>query len=139
MLVGTGPSFGANSVLLYNAPFTTAPSPDYDLSTGTCATAPAGPTAIALWVDGGDPLESSIYIASYYNNNVAEYSASNFFAKLGGSVNTCPTALTNGNGINKVEGMAVDTYGNVFVSNSGNSGTNANTIAVYTGGSSFSN
>jgi len=85
------------------------------------------------------PLESLIYIASYYNNNVVQYAADNFISSLHGTVNACPTPVTNGNGINHVEGMAVDTYGNVFMSNAGSSGTNANTVAVYTGGSLFSN
>ena len=109
------------------------------------------------------PSDSLIYIASYYNN-VVQYAANNFISSLHGTVNTCAvdpgdctgigdlarrgqaallalllTPVTNGNGINHVEGMAVDTYGNVFASNAGSSGTNANTIAVYTGGSLFSN
>lgn len=79
-------------------------------------------------------------MASFYNNNVNEYPSNEFFPGLGGSTtNTCPAPITNGNGVNKPEGIAVDSLGNVFVSNAGSSGANANTITVYTGGSSFAN
>jgi len=139
VLLGLGPSSLPNSVIMYNAPFTVAPSPDYDLTNSSCSTMPTGPTAIALYASLSDPLESMIYIASYYNNNVVQYAANNFIGKLGGTVNTCPTPVTNANGINHVEGLAVDTFGNVFVSNAGSSGSNANTIAVYPGGWSINN
>ncbi|HMK87542.1 MAG TPA: hypothetical protein VK437_16380, partial [Steroidobacteraceae bacterium] len=140
LMIGFGPSDAPDSVILYNAPFTAPPAPSYDLTNATCATMPSGPTAIALYADLVDPILSSIYIASNYNNNVVQYSADNFIGKLGNnSVNTCPTPVTNNNGINHVEGLAVDAVGNVFVSNAGSSGTNANTIAVYPGGWSSDN
>jgi hypothetical protein len=139
VLLGLGPSSLPNSVIMYNAPFTVAPSPDYDLTNSSCSTMPTGPTAIALYANLNEPLESMIYIASYYNNNVVQYVANNFIGRLGGTVNTCPTPVTNANGINHAEGLAVDALGNVFVSNAGSSGANANTIAVYPGGWSINN
>jgi sugar lactone lactonase YvrE len=139
VLVGLGPGAAPDSVILYDAPFTTPPAPQYDLTNSTCSTMPSGPTGIALYVNLGDPLDSVIYITSFYNNNVVQYAADNFVAKLGGSVNTCPTPITNGNGINKPEGIAVDTQGNVFVSNAGGAGANANTIVMYPGGWSSNN
>jgi hypothetical protein len=146
VLTGLGPGGGAaDSVLLYKAPFTSPLAPLFDLTSATCSSMPSGPTGIAVYPNQSSLsapalLSSVIYVASFYNNNVNEYPSNEFFPGLGGSTtNTCPTPITNGNGVNKPEGIAVDSLGNVFVSNAGSSGANANTITVYTGGSSFAN
>jgi hypothetical protein len=145
VLTGLGPGGAPDSVILYKAPFASPLTPLFDLTNATCSSMPSGPTGIAVYpnqtsLSAPALLSSVIYVASFYNNNVDEYPASDFFPGLGGSTtNTCPTPITNGNGVNKPEGIAVDPLGNVFVSNAGGSGVNANTITVYTGGSSFAN
>jgi hypothetical protein len=142
VLVGLGPSGAPNSVILYKAPFTSAPAPLYDLTSSACSTMPSGPTGIALYADTVDPMVSVIYVTSYYNGNVTQYPATSLVAGLtlgGGTTNPCPTPVTTSNGINAPEGVAVDTFGNVFVSNSAATGANANTIVAYTGGWSANN
>jgi hypothetical protein len=145
VLTGLGPGGAPDSVILYKAPFTSPLTPLFDLTNASCSSMPSGPTGIAVYpnqtsLSAAAMLSSVIYVTSFYNNNVDEYPASDFFPGLGGSTtNTCPTPITNGNGVNKPEGIAVDPLGNVFVSNAGGSGANANTITVYTGGSSFAN
>ena len=140
VLTGLGPGGAPDSVLLYKAPFTSSLTPLFDLTSATCSSMPSGPTGIAVYpnqtsLSAGTLLSSVIYVASFYNSDVDEYPANDFFPGLGGSTtNTCPTPITNGNGVNKPEGIAVDPLGNVFVSNA-----SGNTITVYTGGSSFAN
>jgi hypothetical protein len=140
VLTGLGPGGAPDSVILYKAPFASPLTPLFDLTSATCSSMPSGPTGIAVYpnqtsLSAGSLLSSVIYVASFYNSNVDEYPANDFFPGLGGSTtNTCPTPITNGNGVNAPEGIAVDALGNVFVSNAG-----GNTITVYTGGSSFAN
>jgi DNA-binding beta-propeller fold protein YncE len=135
LLVGIGSTVAANHVFIYDAPFTGPPTLVYNLSSVTngvaCATMPTGPTGIALFLSQTQPLTSQIFVTSYYNNDVAEYLAS----QLIGSTSTCPTPITTGSQaqISGPEGVAVDTTGtNVFVSNAA-----ANTITVYPAGSAL--
>jgi DNA-binding beta-propeller fold protein YncE len=125
LLVGIGSTTAPNHVYVYDAPFSGPPSLVYDLSSAGCATMPTGPTGIAPFLNQSAPLSSQIFITSYYNNDVAEYPATDFI----GSSNTCPTPVTTGAPaqINGPEGVAVDASGtNLFVSNAG-----TNTITVY--------
>lgn len=136
LLVGIGPTSSANHVYLYQAPFSGEPPLVYDLSSvtngTTCATMPTGPTGIAVYANLSAPATSQLFIASYYNNLVAEYTAAQFI----GATGTCATpAVTTGSAgqVSAPEGVAVDTLGNnVFVANSG-----SNTITVYALGASF--
>ena len=142
LLAGLGPNSAPDSVILYKVPFTSAPSPIYDLTNASCPTMPSGPTGIAFYPQLTNPQASFIYITSYYNGNVTQYQATSFFSGLtlgGGSTNPCPTPLTTATGINAPEGVSVDAQGNVFISNAATSGTNANTIVAFPGGWSTNN
>lgn len=133
VLVGTGPTSSPDNIYLYAAPFTNASKPLYDMSSASCSTAPTGPTGIALYLNLSQPLSSEVFITSYYNNEVAEYAATDF---IGGSANPCPTPTTTGSQslVSAPEGVAVDASGtNVFVSNAG-----GNTITVYASGTALS-
>jgi DNA-binding beta-propeller fold protein YncE len=136
LLVGIGSTSAPNHVYLYDAPLSGAPTLVFDLSSVTngvsCTTMPTGPTGIAVYLSQSNPLTSQILVTSYYNNDVADYLAS----QLIGSATTCPTPITTGAQaqISGPEGVAVDTAGtNVFVSNAG-----ANTITVYGAGTALS-
>ena len=113
-------------VLVYQAPLIASSVPLYDLAGVAGCTMPAGPTGIAL-------SGTSLYIASSYDTEVFEYSASTL---IGGGANPCvaPAAM-NGTDMLGVEGVAVDPFNNVFVANTGSSGPYANTITVYAGSS----
>jgi DNA-binding beta-propeller fold protein YncE len=135
LLVGIGSTTAANHVYIYDAPFTGPPTLVYNLSSVTngvaCSTMPTGPTGIALFLSQTQPLTSQIFVTSYYNNDVAEYLAS----QLIGTTSTCPTPITTATlaQISGPEGVAVDSTGkNVFVSNAA-----ANTITVYPAGSAL--
>ena len=131
LLVGTGSTSGADHVYLYKAPLTGPPVPVYDLSSAGCATMPTGPTGITVYLSQSDPLNSQIFISSYYNDNAVEYLAS----QLIGASSTCPTPISTGGQaqISAPEGIAVNSSGtNVFISNAG-----ANTITVYPAGTKF--
>jgi hypothetical protein len=113
-------------VLVYQAPLIASSVPIYDLAGVAGCTMPAGPTGIALY-------GTSLYIASSYDTQIFEYSAS---ALIGGGANPCVApAATNGTDMVGVEGVAVDSFDNVFVANAGSSGPYANTITVYAGSS----
>lgn len=138
LLVGLGPTTGANYVYLYEAPFTAAPSPVGDVSSvnsGVTCIMPTGPTGIALIPNHSNPLASQIFVTSFYNSSVFEYMASSLI----GSAGTCPTpaAMTAARATSLVsgpEGTAVDSTGtNVFVSNAA-----TNTITVYGSGTALS-
>jgi hypothetical protein len=108
-------------ILVYSAPLTATPMPIYDLAGVAGCTMPAGPTGIALY-------GTSLYAASSYDTEIFQYAASTL---IGGGSNPCvaPSAI-NGTGMSGVEGVAVDSFGNVFVANA-----DANTITVYAGSS----
>lgn len=145
LILGLGPQgipdhltvYGASSIASLTYPLLTSSSvPAYNLAGVSGCTAPLGPTGIALFVDAAAPLSSAIYVTSYYDSRVFEYPATDFLLPGGTS---CPTPIINSNGINLPEGIVVDSYGNVFVANSANSGTNPNSILVFTGGAAFAN
>jgi hypothetical protein len=113
-------------VLVYQAPLTATSVPIYDLAGVAGCTMPAGPTGIAL-------SGTSLYIGSSYDTEIFEYTASTL---IGGGANPCVApAATNGTGMSGVEGVAVDSFDNVFVANAGSYGAYANTITVYAGSS----
>jgi hypothetical protein len=113
-------------ILVYQAPLTAGSVPIYDLAGVAGCTMPAGPTGVALY-------GTSLYIASSYDTEIFEYSASTL---IGGGANPCVApAATNGTDMLAVEGVAVDSFDNVFVANTGSGGPYANTITVYAGSS----
>ena len=119
LVVGTG---GGN-VFVYLAPLTNTSTPLFTLSRTACTSAPAGPTAFALFsgLFGGPP--SSFFVSDYYGRDVLDYDINSFF-----SGNACPTGITQtpSGSNNGPEGVAVDVFGNVFVTNAG-----ANSMFVY--------
>jgi hypothetical protein len=142
LFVGLGPSGGNSSVIEYTAPLTGESIPNFDAN-GTddgepCSgSIPQGPVGIALFVappSAAAPIPSYLYVDNLYNGTVYQYPASDFF---GEELAPCPVPVTNNTGMNSPQGVAVDSFGNVFVSNAGTTGTNANSIAVYAGGASF--
>jgi sugar lactone lactonase YvrE len=125
LFVGLGPAGMANSVLLYSAPLASTSSPTGSLSSINCPTGPNGPTSIATSTGStsspGEP--ALIYVSSYNNNSVSEYTLS---AIMSGGCPT-PTAISgNLSQIMQPEGVAVDAAGYIFVANSG-----THTITVY--------
>jgi streptogramin lyase len=122
LVVGTG---GGN-VFAYSAPLTNTSTPLFALSRVTCPNAPAGPTGFATFggIFGGPP--SSFFISDYYGGDVLDYDISSFFSgsACGTIISQTPSGSNNG-----PEGVAVDIYGNVFVTNAG-----ANSLAVYAKG-----
>ncbi len=124
-----GLSSNPTSRVLVYAPLKTGWTPIYDLAGVAGCTMPAGPTGIAL-------SGTSMYVASSYGTKVFEYAASTL---IGGGSNPCVApAATNGTDMLGVEGVASDSFNNVFVANAGSFGPYANTITVYAG-SSFGN
>jgi len=129
LVVGTN----AGNVFVYPAPLTNTSTPLYTLSHSACSSAPTGPTGFALLVrgiSGGTQSDSSFFITNFQGGDVLDYDFNNFFAS-----NTCPTPHTQTpSGSNSSpEGVAVDAFGNVFVTNAG-----ANSLFVYVGGLSAS-
>ncbi|MFI5058830.1 MAG: immunoglobulin domain-containing protein [Candidatus Acidiferrales bacterium] len=117
---------GAGNVLVYSAPLTNTSTPLYALSHGACATAPAGPTGFALLVGSipiGPQSDSSFLVTDFFGGDVLEYSFNSFFG-----TSTCPApfAQTTSGSNKSPEGVAIDVYRNVFVTNAG-----ANSIFVY--------
>lgn len=125
LLVGLGPSVGADSVLLYSTPLAATSRPIYALSNSNCSTGPSGPTGLALLSSGSPQL----YVASFYSSSVVSYGVSSFLS--GGSSCTAPS-FTSGaaSQVSQPEGLAVDGFGNVFVSNA-----NTSSITAYSPGS----
>ncbi len=119
LFVGVGPGGGINSVFVYPAPLRAGSDPATSLTNQSCPTGPNGPTGVATNSAG-----STIYITSYYNSSVAEYT---FTGIQTGNGCPAPTSTSGGSSlVAKPEGVAIDSSGNVFVSNS-----SANTITVY--------
>jgi DNA-binding beta-propeller fold protein YncE len=125
VVLALGPSGGTNSVLLYQTPLTASSTPLFDLNNGNgCSSGPIGPTGTALFA-GGAPL---IYVTSYYSSSVAGYD----FQSLAAGGAACPTPFIESQPASEIlqpEGVAVDGFGNIFVSNAGN-----NTITAYSPG-----
>jgi YVTN family beta-propeller protein len=119
LFVGLGPGGGTDSVIIYPAPLRAGSDPATDLTNQNCPTGPNGPTGVATNAAG-----TTIYITSFYNSTVAEYTFTGIQTGTG-----CPAPIST-SGVNsevaKPEGVAIDSSGNVFVSNS-----SANTITVY--------
>ncbi len=110
-------------VLAYKAPLTATSLPIYDLAGVAPCMMPAGPTGIAL-------SGTSLYVASSYDTEIFEYSASTL---IGGGGNPCvPSVAINGTDMLGVEGVAVDAFDNVFVANASSS---SGDITVYAGSS----
>ena len=122
LVVGTG----AGNVLAYLTPLTNTSSPLFTLAASTCTNAPTGPTGFAAFtgLSGGPP--SSFFVSNFYVGDVLDFGIDSFF-----SGNACPAPLTQTPaGSNKSpEGIAVDVFGNVFVTNAG-----ANSMYVYANG-----
>jgi hypothetical protein len=110
------------STFLYQAPLTKSSTPVYKLSeSASCTTAPLGPTGYSLFVGGGSSggiLSSALFIANYYTGNAIEYNVVSFLA---GSACPTPIAETSSIASSYPEGVAVDVFGNLFVSYSGTS------------------
>jgi hypothetical protein len=122
LVVGTG----AGDVFAYPTPLTNTSSPLFTLTASTCTNAPTGPTGFAAFtgLSGGPP--SSFFISNFYAGDALDFGIDSFF-----SGNACPAPLTQSPaGSNKSpEGIAVDVFGNVFVTNAG-----ANSMFVYANG-----
>ncbi len=136
LVVGLGPTTGANQILVYPTPITGAPTSLFTISSASCSSMPTGPTGIAAFLGNTQSPNPLVFMSSYYNapaGSVVEYSA----AQLFGSPSSCPapTAATGSTSlISRPEGVAVDAAGlNVFVANSGN-----NTVTVYSTASGLS-
>lgn len=126
LVVGTG----AGKVLLYQAPFTRSSTPVFTLSASACASAPTGPTGFAMQVGGisGGPLsDSSLWVSNFYAGDVLGYGFGSLFSS------SCPTpsnSMSTAPGSNaNPEGIVIDPYGNVFVSDS-----SSNHLSVYAPG-----
>jgi hypothetical protein len=135
LFVGLGPSSGADSVLMYKTlPLQSSTLPFFDLNNGnSCSSGPSGPTALAVSLDltnAQHPL--MFYVANYYSNSIAAYDVLSII-KNPTLVCPAPAAVISGNGSNiaQPEGMAVDAFRNIFVSDS-----SANHITVYNPGGS---
>jgi YVTN family beta-propeller protein len=124
LLVALGPGSGTNYVFGYTAPLTASSVPNGSLNNNSCSTGPSGPSGAAVYFTG-ELNTSLVYIASYYDSSVSAYTFEQLMA--GGSACQTPAVLsTSSSAIAQPEGVAVDQYGNVFVSNS-----SANTITAY--------
>jgi sugar lactone lactonase YvrE len=128
LLVGLGPDDVSESVLLYAAPLTARSAPAYVLSNAICSIMPSGVTGVAGYAGSHNPMAPVLYISSLAQGKVFRYAANDFAS---GAETSCPAAVVGGRGMNDPQGVAVDSAGNVFVANAGNSGDNANTISVY--------
>lgn len=125
LFVGTN----AGNVFLYAAPLTQSSTPLYTLSHGACSSAPSGPTGFGMLirgVSGGTQSDSSFLVSDFRNGDVLDYAFNNFFEP-----STCPAPLTQTPaGSNSFpEGLVMDAFGNVFVTNSG-----TNSLVVYANG-----
>ncbi|MGO9945849.1 MAG: hypothetical protein ACLPWG_03235, partial [Steroidobacteraceae bacterium] len=110
-------------ILVYPAPLTATSIPIYDLAGVPGCTMPSDPSGIAL-------SGTSLYIAGIDASEIFEYSASTL---IGGGGNPCVAPVTtNGTDMSGVEGVAVDSFDNVFVANAGSLGGD---ITVYAGAS----
>jgi hypothetical protein len=122
LVLGTG----AGDVFAYPTPLTNTSSPLFTLTASTCTNAPTGPTGFAAFtgLSGGPP--SSFFVSNFYVGDALDFGIDSFF-----SGNACPAPLTQTPaGSNKSpEGIAVDVFGNVFVTNAG-----ANSMFVYANG-----
>jgi hypothetical protein len=129
LFVGLGPSSGANSVLMYDdLPLTSTSTPFFDLSNANnCSTGPSGPTAVAVNYDVSVAAQAHpvlFFVASYYTNSIAAFDVANVFEN---PHDACPTPYaTISTNIAQPEGLAVDAFRNVFVSDS-----SASQITVY--------
>ncbi|MGD0734859.1 MAG: hypothetical protein ABR976_06915 [Terracidiphilus sp.] len=127
LFIGTGPGGSANEILSYSVgvgPLGISSDPIGAVTNSGCSDGPSGPTGIAV---SSISTTTTVYVTNYYAGNVAAYSLASIVN--GGFIPQCPTpSETSGtnSGISSPEGVAVDSYGNVFVANSGNS-----TITVY--------
>ena len=132
LFVGLGPSSGADSVLMYDdLPLTSASTPFFDLSNGNnCSTGPSGPTAIAINynVSSGQAHPVLFYVASYYTNTIAAFDVESIVESvLEKQPSSCPTPYASiSTNVAQPEGLAVDAFRNVFVSDS-----SASQITVY--------
>ncbi len=146
LVAGLGPTQSPDSIIIYGSKAPTYPLltnssvSSYDLIASSGCTMPSGPTGIAAYVDTSgsnllvDAQSSYIYVTSFYNNSIFQYSFADFYgASFGLSPSACPTPQINGNGVSGPEGVAVDAVGNVFVSMTGA----ADNITVYPGGTAF--
>ncbi len=136
LVVGLGPTTGANQILVYPTPITGAPTSLFTISSANCSSMPTGPTGIVAFFGTTQSPNPLVFMSSYYNapaGSVVEYSA----AQLFGAPSSCPApSATTGSSslVSRPEGVAVDAAGlNVFVSNSGN-----NTVTVYSTASGLS-
>jgi hypothetical protein len=130
LFVALGPSSGADSVLMYDSlPLQSNATPFYDLNNGSCSSGPSGPTAVAVsYVETNAAHPVLFYVASYYSNTIAAYDVLSIFEN---PTTACPVpyATISGAGIAQPEGLAVDAFRNVFVSDA-----SANQITVYNPG-----
>ena len=119
LLVGLGASSGVDSVFLYPEPLTSSTLPLYNLNNSSCTSGPSGPTGIALQSNG----IPSVWISSFYSSKVSAWEW-----PFNDDNNCPPPAFSSSStsGIAQPEGVTVDGFGNVFVSNS-----SANTVTVY--------
>lgn len=118
LFVGLGPSTSTDSVLVYVAPLGAESQPLASFTNNNCSTGPSGPTGVTVNVAGGD-----LFISSFYDSSVTEYTYT------GQQNGDCPAPLSisgSNSQIANPEGVAIDSHGNVFVSNS-----SANTVTVY--------
>jgi YVTN family beta-propeller protein len=119
LFVGLGPGGGTDSVIVYPAPLRAGSDPATSLTDQNCPTGPNGPTGVATNASG-----STIYITSFYNSSVAEYT---FTGIETGNECPAPTETSGATSlVAKPEGVAIDSSGNIFVSNA-----STNTITVY--------
>lgn len=133
ILIGTGGS--PSELLAYNAPLTATSMPIDVLGSETdCATNPSGPTGLALFAPTAvtAAVSPTLYLTNYYSSTVFAYPLNTL---IGGGAPTCPTpsaASTASSLVAQPEGVAVDSSGNIFVSNSSSS-----TVTVYAPGSAL--
>lgn len=130
LFIGTGPGGSPNLILSYDVavgPLGIQSDPIGDVTNSGCTIGPSGPTGIAV-LAGSSAATSTVYITDYYAADVEAYSYNSIVngGILGPECET-PTAVSGSNSqIASPEGVAVDSFGNVFVSNS-----SSNTITVY--------